>query len=57
MFREFDRRHLYDDYAHYSDQQKLQVLARKRSEELKELFEQDETDRSDAVVDADNKVV
>ncbi len=56
-FREFDRRHLYGDYEHYTDQQKLQVLARERSEELKDLFEQDETDRSDAVVDADNKVV
>lgn len=56
-FREFDRRHLYGDYAHYTDQQKLQVFARERSEELKDLFAQDEADLSDAIVDADNKVV
>ena len=41
-FREFDRHHLYGDYAHYTDQQKLQAQAKKRSEELKELFAQDE---------------
>ncbi len=52
-FREFDRRHLYDDYAHYTDQQKLQAQAKQRSEELKELFAQDETDLGNVVPRSD----
>lgn len=43
-FREVDRRHLYSDYAHFTDQQKLQAQSRKRFDELAELFAQDEID-------------
>ncbi|MDA7946214.1 MAG: monovalent cation:proton antiporter-2 (CPA2) family protein [Hyphomicrobiaceae bacterium] len=47
-FRELDRRHLYDDYEHFTDEQKLQERARERSDELKELFAQDESDLGSA---------
>ena len=41
-FRQHDEQHLYDDYADYADQQKLQVKARKYHEELVDLFHHDE---------------
>jgi len=40
-FRDLDRKHLYDDYAHYNDLEKLQDHARKFTEELEELFQRD----------------
>lgn len=48
-FREFDQRHLYEDYAHYTDQEKLEAQAKKQSEELEELFTQDAADLGDAI--------
>ncbi len=43
-FAEHDRRRLYEDYAHYTDMEKLKAHARKQSEELEELFRQDAED-------------
>jgi glutathione-regulated potassium-efflux system protein KefB len=40
-FRESDERRLYDDYKHYTDTEKLMLLARKQSQDLEELFAQD----------------
>ncbi|MEQ9560516.1 MAG: monovalent cation:proton antiporter-2 (CPA2) family protein [Rhodospirillales bacterium] len=40
-FRQHDERRLFEDYADYTDQQKLQVKARKYQEELVELFKRD----------------
>lgn len=48
-FRAFDERHLYDDYAHYTDIEKIQAHAKVRSEELEELFNQDVEDLDEAV--------
>lgn len=44
-FRESDERRLYDDYTHYTDTEKLQLHARKQSQELEELFAQDAVER------------
>ncbi len=41
-FRQHDEQRLFEDYADYTDQQKLQVKARKYHEELVDLFRQDE---------------
>ncbi|NNE24468.1 MAG: glutathione-regulated potassium-efflux system protein KefB [Rhizobiales bacterium] len=41
LFRKLDERRLYDDYAHFTDIEKLQANAKRQSEELEELFEQD----------------
>lgn len=46
-FREFDERHLFEDYAHYTDVEKIQAHAKWRSEELEELFNQDVEDLGD----------
>ncbi len=43
-FREHDERRLHDDYAHYTNSEKLLAQARKQSEELAELFKQDAED-------------
>lgn len=40
-FHALDERRLYDDYAHYTDMEKLRAHAMKQSEELEELFSQD----------------
>ena len=50
-FRDLDRRHLYDDYAHYNDLEKLQDQARKFTEELEELFNRDMEDIRDTSSD------
>lgn len=50
-FRAFDERHLYEDYAHYTDIEKLQAHAKWRSEELEELFNQDVEDLGDGSVE------
>jgi len=41
MFKESDERRLYDDYLHYTDDEKLRSRALKQSQELEELFAQD----------------
>ena len=41
-FEDLDRRRLYEDYAHNTDAEKMQASARKQSEELEDLFNQDE---------------
>jgi glutathione-regulated potassium-efflux system protein KefB len=41
MFKESDERRLYDDYKHYTDIEKVQLYARRQSQELTELFTQD----------------
>lgn len=46
-FRAFDERHLFEDYAHYTDIEKIQAHAKWRSEELEELFNQDVEDLGD----------
>lgn len=48
-FREHDQRRLYDDYAHYTDQDKLAAQAKKQSQELEELFAQDESELAGAI--------
>jgi glutathione-regulated potassium-efflux system protein KefB len=40
-FREHDEQRLYEDYAHYTDTQKIATLAMKRSEELAQIFAED----------------
>ncbi len=40
-FTERDKRHLFDDYAHATDEQKLAESARRHAQELAELFETD----------------
>jgi monovalent cation:proton antiporter-2 (CPA2) family protein len=44
MFKESDERRLYDDYKHYTDLEKVQLRARKQTQELEELFAQDVAD-------------
>lgn len=46
-FQEFDERRLSEDYAHYTDVEKMQALAKESIEELEELLEQDVEDLSD----------
>lgn len=41
LFKQFDERRLFDDYAHFTDVEKLAANAKRQSEELEELFEQD----------------
>ncbi len=40
-FKEHDERRLYEDYAHYTDTQRMAALAMQRSEELAEILAQD----------------
>jgi monovalent cation:proton antiporter-2 (CPA2) family protein len=44
VFKESDERRLYDDYEHYTDDEKVRVRALKQSQELTELFDQDVAD-------------
>jgi len=41
MFMESDERRLYDDYKHYTDEERMRIMALKQSQELEELFDQD----------------
>ncbi len=43
-FREHDERRLFDDYAHFTDLQKIQDRAKRQSEELEDLFREDVSD-------------
>ncbi|WP_088343431.1 MULTISPECIES: monovalent cation:proton antiporter-2 (CPA2) family protein [Rhodomicrobium] len=45
-FKESDERRLYDDYKHYTDTEKVQLYARKQSQELAELFAEDAAERA-----------
>jgi len=45
-FRTADRRHLYEDYKHYTDVEKLQTRARTHAQELEDLFAQDAVDQA-----------
>lgn len=47
MFKESDERRLYDDYKHYTDAEKVAIQARKQSQELEELFAEDEVEEDD----------
>jgi len=40
-FRKHDEKHLFDDYKHFTDAEKMSARARRRAEELEELFTQD----------------
>ena len=48
MFKESDERRLYDDYKHYTDDEKIRIQARKQSQELEELFAQDAAEDDEA---------
>ncbi|MDX2266030.1 MAG: cation:proton antiporter [Hyphomicrobiales bacterium] len=56
-FKEHDERRLYDDYKHYTDLEKVFLMAKKQSQELEELFAQDiqETERTMARTDGPAK--
>jgi glutathione-regulated potassium-efflux system protein KefB len=47
-FQEQDRRRLYEDYKHYTDEEKLQARARTYAQELEELFAQDAAEQANA---------
>ena len=47
-FKAHDERRLYDDYAHYTDDEKIYAQARKQNEELEELFTEDVADEAKA---------
>lgn len=47
MFKESDERRLYEDYKHYTDAEKIAIQARKESQELEELFAQDEVEEDE----------
>jgi glutathione-regulated potassium-efflux system protein KefB len=53
-FAATDRRRLYDDYAHYSDREKLAASAKRHAQELAALFEADSTVHDD-LVEAESK--
>lgn len=44
MFKESDERRLYDDYKHHTDAEKVAIRALKQSQELEELFAEDEVE-------------
>ena len=52
LFQKFDERRLYDDYAHYTDLEKIRALAKQRNDELAELFELDQGDFEEAETEA-----
>jgi glutathione-regulated potassium-efflux system protein KefB len=54
-FRDFDQRRLYEDYAHYTDQEKLAAQAKKQSQELEELFTQDASALDHAAAGSDKQ--
>lgn len=43
-FEQLDKKRLYDDYQHYTDDEKILASARQQSEELEDLFAQDARD-------------
>jgi glutathione-regulated potassium-efflux system protein KefB len=45
-FMAADRRRLYEDYQHYTDQEKMQELAKTHTQELEELFAQDAAEQA-----------
>ncbi len=45
-FMAADRRRLYEDYKHYTDQEKMQELAKTHTQELEELFAQDAAEQA-----------
>jgi glutathione-regulated potassium-efflux system protein KefB len=45
-FMAADRRRLYEDYEHYTDQEKMQELAKSHTQELEELFAQDAAEQA-----------
>ena len=45
-FMAADRRRLYEDYKHYTDQEKMQELAKSHTQELEELFAQDAAEQA-----------
>ena len=47
-FRDTDRSFLYEDYKHYTDQEKLQARAKTAAKQLEELFERDALERKKA---------
>ena len=51
-FQAADRRHLYEDYKHYTDIEKLQARARTHAQELEDLFAQDAAEQAEAAADA-----
>jgi glutathione-regulated potassium-efflux system protein KefB len=48
VFKESDERRLYDDYKHHTDAEKMAMQARKQSQELEELFAEDEVEENKA---------
>jgi glutathione-regulated potassium-efflux system protein KefB len=40
-FRKHDEKHLFDDYKHFTDSEKMRVRVQRRAEELEQLFSQD----------------
>jgi glutathione-regulated potassium-efflux system protein KefB len=48
VFKESDERRLYDDYKHHTDAEKMAMQARKQSQELEELFAEDEVEDNKA---------
>ena len=48
MFRAHDERRLFEDYKHYTDQQKLQDRARSDTQTLEQLFDEDAADQATA---------
>jgi glutathione-regulated potassium-efflux system protein KefB len=48
MFRAHDERRLFDDYKHYTDEQKLQERARSDTQMLEQLFDEDAADQATA---------
>jgi glutathione-regulated potassium-efflux system protein KefB len=47
-FMVMDRKRLYEDYKHYTDQEKMQARARSHTQELEELFTQDAAEQAAA---------
>jgi glutathione-regulated potassium-efflux system protein KefB len=45
-FRDHDRRRLYEDYKHYTDEEKMQKSAQTHAQELEELFAQDAAEQA-----------
>jgi len=46
-FKRHDEKHLFDDYSHFTDDEKMRARAKRRAEELEELLEQDLQDMRD----------
>jgi glutathione-regulated potassium-efflux system protein KefB len=50
-FKTMDRRRLYEDYKHYTNEEKMQARARSSTQELEDLFAQDRVEREKAAED------